>query len=376
MTSSAAALAPPADSSARPARAALIGTGNIARAHVEAVQACAGRVDLVAAMDLDAARCASFCAQHGIARSYHDVDALLAAERLDLVLICTPPATHVPLIVRCLEAGAWVLCEKPLCGSLADLDTIAAAETRSGTYCASIFQIRFGAAGQHLHRLIESGELGRPLVALCQTTWYRAQAYFDIPWHGQWAQAFGGPTMQLGIHTMDFFLWLWPDWEEVIATAATLDHQMEVEDVSLALVRFGSGALATLLNSAVSPRQETVLRLDFQRATVEAHYLYRYGNEDWRFDIPAGATWSGDLERWRAIPSDARASHGGQLAQLLDAMARGERPPASGPDVRRTLEFTTSLYKSASIGRPVRRGSIGPDDLYYRSVNGHPAAPR
>src|SRR5204863_8334871 len=116
-------------------------------------------------------------------------------------------------------------------------------------------------------------ELGRQMVGRCQTTWYRTQDYYAVPWHGTWADAFGGPTMQLGIHTMDLFLWLWNVWEEVTAAAATMNHQMEVEDVSLALVRYASGALATIVNSAVSPRQETVVRLDFERATVEGHYL-------------------------------------------------------------------------------------------------------
>jgi predicted dehydrogenase len=354
-----------------PVRAALIGTGSIARAHVEAVRACAGRVDLVAGVDVDRVRCETFCRQHGISHAYDDVEAMLAAERPQLVMVCTPPALHTALSVRCLDAGAWVLCEKPLCGSLADLDTIAAAEERSGAYCSSVFQIRFGAAARHVHRLLEAGELGRPLVGLCQTTWYRADAYFANPWHGRWAEAFGGPTMQLGIHTMDLFLWLWKDWEEVTAAAATLNHQMEVEDVSLALVRFASGALANVVNSAVSPRQETVLRLDFQRATVEAHYLYRYGNEDWRIDGPPDAPWAADVARWQAFPDDYRASHAAQLGDLLDSMARGERPLGSGDEIRRTIEFTTCLYKSAFTHQPVRRGSIAPADPYYRSVSGH-----
>jgi predicted dehydrogenase len=371
---SAAPVPPPSSGppkSSEPVRAVLVGTGSIARAHVEAVAANAERVELVAAADIDPARAEAFCERNGIPRGYGDVEAMLAAERPAIVHICTPPGSHLPLVLRALEAGAWVLCEKPLCGSLADLDAIEAAERRSGAYCSSVFQIRFGAAGQHVKRLIESGELGRPLVALCQTAWYRGDAYYAVPWHGQWAEAFGGPTMQLGIHTMDLFLWLWPDWDEVTAAAATLNHQMEVEDVSLATVRFAGGALASVINSAVSPGQETALRLDHERATVAAHYLYRYGNEDWRIDAPENAPWAADAERWRAIPTPDRASHGAQLRQLLDCMAAGERPLGSGPEVRRTLEFVSCLYKSAFTHQPIRRGSLTPDDPYYRSVNGH-----
>ena len=62
-----------------------------------------------------------------------------------------------------------------------------------------------------------------------------------------------------------------------------------------------------------------------------------------------------ELARWRAIPEDYQCSHDRQLAELLDSMAAGERPAVSGPDVRRTIEFMASLYKSAITGEPVRR---------------------
>lgn len=352
-------------------RAVLIGAGSIARQHVSAVRACADRVQLVAAHDLDRARADAFCAEHAIPRAHHTVEELLRAERPDLVLICTPPASHTTLSVQSLDAGAWVLCEKPLCGSLAELDQIEAAEQRSDAFCSSVVQNRFGSGAKHVKRLIEDGTLGRPMVGLCQTTWYRTEAYYAVPWHGRWASAFGGPTMQLGIHTMDLFLWLWPDWEEVTAHAATLNHQMEVEDVSLALVRFGSGALASVINSAVSPAQETVLRLDFERATVEAKYLYRHNNADWRLTAPPNAAWEEEATQWATIPEDVPASHAAQLAGLLDSMERGERPLVSGPEARRTIEFTTCLYKSSASDAAVRRGSIGPQDPYYRSVSGH-----
>jgi predicted dehydrogenase len=355
----------------RPVRAALIGTGSIARAHIRAVADCASRIELVAAQDLDGDRCAAFCVEHNIQTSYTDVNTLLATERPELVLICTPPAVHAALSVACLEAGAWVLCEKPLCGSLAEMDLIEAAERRTGRYCSGVVQNRFGAGSLHLKGLIDRHALGRPLVGLCQTTWYRGEAYYAVPWHGSWTHAFGGPVMQLGIHTMDLFLWLWPDWEEISAYAGTLNHQMEVEDVSVATVRFKNGALASVINSAISPRQETVLRLDHERATVEAKYLYRHNTADWTYTAPDNAEWAAEIERLAVPAEEYQSSHSVQLAHLLDSMASGERPLVSGDEARRTIEFTSCLYKSAATGQPVKRGSLTLDDPFYRSVNGH-----
>ncbi len=62
--------------------------------------------------------------------------------------------------------------------------------------------------------------------------------------------------------------------------------------------------------------------------------------------------------------------HDRQLTEFLDSMDAGERPAVSGSDVRPTIEFLAALYKSAMLGEPVRRGSIGPSDPFYSSMNG------
>ncbi|HEY4026866.1 MAG TPA: Gfo/Idh/MocA family oxidoreductase [Candidatus Dormibacteraeota bacterium] len=345
-------------------RVAIVGTGGIAGAHVRAIRANAGRADLVAAVDVDAGRLGAFCDEHGIA-GYPDVVEMLDRERPDLVCIATPPAPHAELSVLCLEHGAWVLCEKPLCASLAELDRIAAAEARTGRHCASVFQWRFGSAGQHLKGLIERGELGRPLVGICQTTWFRSQEYYDRPWRGRWETELGGASMGHGIHAMDLFLWLLGDWREVSAMLGTLDRAIQVEDASAAVVRFAGGALGTVMNSVLSPREETYLRLDFQRATVEVRALYHYTNGHWTFTPAPGA---GD-EVWQ-IPADEASSHGAQLRRLLDSMEGGTPPPAGTAEVRPTFEFLSSLYRSAAEGRPVRRGEIAPGDPFYAHVGG------
>src|SRR5512145_2169484 len=96
-------------------RIALIGTGGILGSHLAALNALKDRVQLVAAVDINAERVRTVCADNHIPHGYTSTTEMLAAEKPDLVHILTPPATHKPLIVESLEAGAWVYCEKPLC---------------------------------------------------------------------------------------------------------------------------------------------------------------------------------------------------------------------------------------------------------------------
>src|SRR5919112_1138607 len=144
--------------SLRTIRAAIVGTGNIAGAHVAALRRMGERAEVVAAVDVDGGRVGAFCTEHGIPRSYEDAEEMLEEEAPDLVHVCTPPQSHRELSVLCMEAGAWVLCEKPLCASLEELDAIEATERTTGKFCSSVYQWRFGSGGRDPEGFFSSRE--------------------------------------------------------------------------------------------------------------------------------------------------------------------------------------------------------------------------
>jgi predicted dehydrogenase len=301
---------------------------------------------------------------------------MLAAVKPDIVLVATPPAQHADMCIAAMDAGAWALCEKPLCGSLAELDRIEAAEKRTGCFTACIFQMRFGAVTGHLRRLVDTGQLGRPLVGVCNTLWYRDAAYNAVPWRGKWETELGGPTMGLGIHAMDHFLHLMGAWSEVRSVVRTLDRAIEVEDVSMALVTFANGAVGSIVNSALSPRQETYLRLDYQRATVELTHLYSYTRDHWKL-TPVPPVQDDDLlQAWHSFPPDVGSTHGAQLNAFVADLDAKRRPLTSGEQARQTLELLTAIYKSGFTGEIVTRGSIKPGDSFYTALHGNRAPQR
>ena len=353
-----------------PLRSVIIGTGGIAKSHVNALRKAGDRVELLAAADLDSGRVEQFTSDHAIPYAFTDVETMLRTIQPRVVTIATPPGTHADLCIQSMEAGAWVLCEKPLCASLAEFDRITEAERRTGNFTSSVFQWRFGSAGQHLKRLITQEAMGKPLVCNSLITWYRTPEYYAVPWRGKWATELGGTSMGHGIHAMDFVLWLMGEWTEVRAMIGTLDRDIEVEDVSMASVRFASGAMANMTNSALSPRETSYVRFDFQRATVELTHLYSYRNADWRYSGLPGDVNAEEVAKWAQLPEDEPSSHVAQLAAFLDSLARGERPPVSGDDVRGTIEFLASLYKSGMTGEAVARGSLTPDDPWYHRMQG------
>ena len=360
----------PAPDGARPARTAVVvGTGAIAHAHAAALRAAGDRVRLVAAVDVDEAKARGFAERWEVPGTAGRLEDALAAHPVDLVCLCTPPATHVPLAEAALAAGANVVVEKPVALSLAETDRLLAAEAASTGSVAVVSQHRFGSGVRRLASVVAEGSLGRPLVANCLTQWYRPDAYFEVPWRGTFEAEGGGPTMGHGIHQVDVMLAVLGEWTEVSAMAARGARPTRTEEVSVATVRFASGALAAVVNSVVSPREASVLRFDLERATVELTHLYGYDDDD--FTVTAAPGHEEEVARtWAAGPSGVPSSHEAQFAAVLDALDAGTTPPVALRTARDTLELVAAVYRSAFTGTLVRRGDIGPEDPFALRMDG------
>jgi predicted dehydrogenase len=348
---------------------AIIGTGTIARVHAEALVSLGNQARLVAAADTDADTLREFCSRYGIPDSHSSLHDLLDAGPPDLAVVCTPPGVHTEQALACLRAGSSVLVEKPPALSLADLQQMAAAESPGGPWLATVFQHRFGSGARRLRAMIDDGVLGRPLLAICHTAWFRDQAYFDVDWRGRWDTEGGGPTMGHGIHQMDLLSYLLGDWAEVSALARRQARQMETEDLSLAHVTFASGAVASVVNSVLSPREESYLRFDFERATVELNHLYGYGDDDWRV-TPAPGHEDEVAAAWAAGERGVPSGHRAQFAAVLRSLRERTPPPVTSADALRTMRLVAGIYASAFLRRPVSPRDLGPGTPFYRRMDG------
>ncbi|WP_020574250.1 Gfo/Idh/MocA family protein [Actinopolymorpha alba] len=349
-------------------RAAIVGTGGIAGAHARALRAYPDQVDIVAATDVDAGRLEKFCGEWSIDGRYASLAEMLASERLDLVHLCTPPGVHAADAISVLEAGATVVCEKPPCLSLAEFDRIAEVEQRSPGHFVGIFQHRFGTAAKAAKQIVDEQRMGRPMVAVCHTLWYRDDAYYEVEWRGRWDTEGGGPTMGHGIHQIDLLGHLLGDWEEISAHAPRLARDVETEDISVAYMTFANGAVSTIVNSVLSPRQESYLRFDFALGTLEVTHLYGHRLNSWRYTPAPGADEK--QPPWPPQGADVPSSHQAQLGEVLASIRAGERPPTTGAGLRRTLEIVTGIYASAFTGQRVRRADLTAANAFYHHLNG------
>jgi predicted dehydrogenase len=355
----------------------ILGAGGIAHAHAQAIQGLAAHegledVELTHVVDIDPGRAEEFATKYSMPHHGTDLAAVLA--ETDVLHVCTPPSLHLGQAVAALEAGVHVVVEKPAVLSLAEVDALAAAEQQAahGARFTQIVQHRFGAGALRLRRLLADGTLGRPLVATCDTLWFRPPAYFEVPWRGRFDTEGGGPTMGHGIHQFDLLLSILGPWAEVRAMAGRLARDVDTEDVSMALVRFESGAMASITNSLLSPRETSVLRFDTEAATVELEHLYGYDDSSWTVTPAAGR--ADVAERWAAdaaqVPDGGASGHLAQLVPTYRALVAGQTPPVTVADARGTLELAAAIYKSAFTGAPVAAGEITADDPFYTTMEG------
>lgn len=332
----------------RPVRAAIIGTGAVAHLHAQAV-ALDPLAELAACSDPDADRLDDFAGTYAVPGRYATLTDLLASEEVDVVHLCTPPGVHREQTLEAAAVGVHVVCEKPPALSLAELDDMQEACDAAGVALATVFQQRTGTGAAHVRDLLRSGALGRPLVAHCETLWYRGADYYAVDWRGRWDTEGGGTTLGHGIHQMDLLAHLLGDWQEISAQTWRLDRDTEMEDASTATILFRNGVVATAVSSTLCPRETSHVRVDCERATIEVEHLYGHAIPDWRI-TPAPIVTAEESAGWAFPEEDEPSGHVPLIRETFRALRDGTVLPDVASSARRPLEIVTAIYASADAG--------------------------
>jgi predicted dehydrogenase len=137
----------------------IIGTANIARAaFLPALRAAGGTASAVAGRDAGRAR--QFAADHGVERGVSGYQALIEDTGIDAIYNPLPNALHARWTIEALRAGKPVLCEKPLCGTLADTERVLAVARQTGTLLWEAFVFPFNDLMARIRALLADGAVG------------------------------------------------------------------------------------------------------------------------------------------------------------------------------------------------------------------------
>ena len=110
---------------------------------------------------------------------YDGLTAFFANHKVDLVALSTPIHLHAPQTIQCLEKGASVFCEKPLCVTIQEARQMAEAEAQNPGFVGIGYQWSFSNAIQALKQDIITGKLGKPKLLKSSIFWPRPVAYYQ-----------------------------------------------------------------------------------------------------------------------------------------------------------------------------------------------------
>lgn len=355
-------------------RAAVIGLG-VGRVHAEAFHDLPD-VELVALCDANPVRLADIGRECDVAEDhlFTDYKEMLKAVSLDVVSVCLPNALHPDVSIACMEAGAHVICEKPMAINTSEAERMSAASDRTGRKLMIVYNFRYRPDSLWLYDLVRGGQLGR--VYHVNISWRREAG---IPgagygWFGNGALSGGGALIDLGVHVIDLILWMldFPAVQTVSGEvrnefgrhgrkvwgvpSGEANDRFDVEDGATAFIRLDGGVnvfLQTTWAEHARPGEDR-LRVELQGTggTVVLD-IPNYTREDtlrYYTEIEGAPVTVVPKVRWYdGVPY----IHPGYLAAAVRSL-HGEGPPPSDAEQGLvTVRILEAIYESARAGREV-----------------------
>ncbi|MFC4170255.1 Gfo/Idh/MocA family protein [Teichococcus aestuarii] len=312
----------------------LVGLGMAVKPHMLALRdlEAAGVVRIMGGHAPSAERRAAFAAQWGVP-VFATQEALLEQPGLGLVLVLTPPGSHLEVARAVAATGRHMIVEKPLALDVAEGEALAALAEAAGVRCGVCLQHRFRPAALRLRQAVQAGALGRLLSASASIRWWRDAAYFATPGRGMRARDGGGVLLTQAIHTLDLLLHLAGPHRQVMGFARTSPlRRIDTEDIVAAAIAFGNGAIGVLDATTVA-RPGYPERIELAgtegSAVLEGSRLVLHGRD-------GSTTLGGALEGGGGADPMAfdHGPHQAMIAEVLAAIAEG-RPPMN--DARSAL---------------------------------------
>lgn len=321
----------------------IIGCGSIGERHLRCFQRT-GRAEPVAC-EVNSALLQKIRDQYQVA-GFSGLDEALAAAKYDGAVVCTPADSHISVTKKLLQHGAHVLIEKPLSTSVNDVDSLKAAITASGKFCAVGYTYHSLPGLREMRAALRGGKFGRPLQAIVAAGQhfptfrpaYR-QTYFARHETG------GGAIQDLLTHFVNAIEWLIGPTTRVYVEAAHqfLDGVM-VEDTVCLSARNGD----VLVNYSVNqfqPPNEAVYQIHCEHGSLK----YEFHKQRW-------AEWPRDAEAWQyhAAPIKERDEmFVAQASAFLDGMAGQPTDLCTVDEATQTLKVNLANLASWRTGQPV-----------------------
>ena len=193
-----------------------------------------------------------------------DYERVLTSPEVDAIYLAVPHHLHHSMLLKAIDAGKPVLCEKPITIRVDHALEVAQRAESAGVPVAVNYQYRFDRRADRLIRLVRAGACGNVIAVRCLVPWSRNPSYFSqSAWHASIESAGGGTLLTQASHVLDLAL-LAMDEQPVEAWGWNASHRfpdVEVEDTAFGALQFRNGAMLQV-GSTMSAGVERGLSLE------------------------------------------------------------------------------------------------------------------
>ena len=333
-------------------RVGIIGTGKAGLLFGKAVNASRnGKLTALAAETLEEA--ATVGELLGCRNNTGDWKALVHDKSVDAVFICSPTFLHAEMTIETARAGKHVLCDKPMCLSSEEADSMIAACEKANVLFMVGFVERFNPAFRVVKGAIADGKIGQPVMVCCR----RAHPPRKGTWIMDDAKS-GGAFLHTGCHNIDLVQWLFDSRViEVSAEQKESGISPGFTDVSAVIGKLANGALLSMVESYAHP---TTMPMSVDRSfeilgTKGSLYLDLLRspvilcNEDgWKYQ---------DVLTWVEAEGELSGALTTETEYFLQCVQDGREPEqAQAAEGKRTILVYEAAKRAAAEGVRVRVG--------------------
>ncbi len=236
-------------------RAAVVGLSHLhPRAYMPLFEAC-NRIQVVAACDANEKLLAAFCKDFSL-QGYATLDTMLDKEPLDMVAVFLPHNECEASAILCAQRGIHLMVEKPIAHTSAAVERIATAAEGKQVRITTGYCWRYHPVVSAMKKAIAEGMIGDIVSVDARLSAGRVERYIqgNSAWMLEKKRSGGGPLYNLGVHWIDLLHFLLEDRvAEVCAVNSSASGNYDIEDSSVAMLKFKKGPVGVLTTSYVVP---------------------------------------------------------------------------------------------------------------------------
>ncbi|MFM2429062.1 MAG: hypothetical protein RLZZ511_275 [Cyanobacteriota bacterium] len=242
----------------------LIGAGGIAQAYAQAFESTPTS-QLVAVADVRVEAAKALAERLG-AEHYPSYEAMISSEKLDAVIICTPPTTHLEISQYCLENGINVLCEKPLSVDSQSAKAMIACAQEQGLILTMASKFRYVEDMIKAKSLVASGILGE--IVLFENA-FTARVDMTNRWNSNPAISGGGVLIDNGTHSIDIMRYFLGPLAQVQVVEGKRIQGLAVEDTVQIFAKTAGGVMGNVdLSWSINKNLDYFVRIYGSQGTL------------------------------------------------------------------------------------------------------------